>query len=31
VLFLIVEPAGVLRAMRSQPVAGLPAEGATGG
>jgi phosphatidylglycerophosphate synthase len=31
VLFLVVEPAGVLRAMRSQPVAGLPPEGATGG
>ena len=31
VLFLVVEPAGVLRAMRSQPALGLPAEGATGG
>ena len=31
VLFLVVEPAGVLRAMRSQPALGLPPEGATGG
>jgi len=31
VIFLVVEPAGVLRAMRSQPALGLPPEGATGG
>jgi hypothetical protein len=31
VLFLVVEPAGVVRAMRSQPVLGITPEGATGG
>jgi hypothetical protein len=31
VLFLVVEPAGALRAIRDQPAAELPAEGATGG